>query len=284
MSEPQSKTSPPSSGDTSSNPPQGEPDIQVLHLECPRHGVFEAYGRTAGAGMPIAQACPRCCDERYHDDETRRREARRQHAEQQMRSRRMREIVAAAEIPARFRDDSLENFNATNAGQRLVHGVCCAYAKTWPEQLQKGGGLLMTGQPGTGKTHLACAIAHAVMANHMSTVKYGTVSSLSRGIRATYGARSEKSESEAMADLVRPDLLIIDEVGAQSGSSHEMQLLFEVIDSRYRELKPTILISNLNAKQLEEFIGQRAMDRFSECGPVLAFDWASHRSSQEGMA
>lgn len=255
-----------------------------MQLRCPKHGPFEAYGRAGAAGVPIAQTCPRCCDERYASDEASRREARRAQAEQQMRGRRMREIVAAADIPARFRDASLDDYAVVTASQRMVLGVCRAYADTWPEQLQKGGGLVLTGQPGTGKTHLSCAIAHAVMAQHMSPVKYGTVSSLSRSIRSTYGAKAEKTEAEAMADLVRPDLLIIDEVGAQSGTAHEMQLLFEVIDSRYRELRPTILISNLNTKQLEEFIGQRAMDRFSECGPVLAFDWSSHRGHREDAA
>lgn len=257
-----------------------EPAVELKRLRCSKHGTFDAYVHPSDAGNAIAQSCPRCCDERYQQDEAARKDAKRQQAEQQMRSRRMREIVAAADIPARFRAVSLSDFRAVMPGQRLALGTCRAYAQTWPEQLLKGGCLVLTGQPGTGKTHLATGIGQEVMAQHMSTVKYGTVSSFSRSIRSTYGARSERTEAEAMAELVRPDLLIMDEVGAQSGSSHEMQLMFEVIDSRYRELRPTILISNLNTEGLEDFIGQRAMDRFAECGPVLAFDWPSHRGQQ----
>ena len=54
-------------------------------------------------------------------------------------------------------------------------------------------------------------------------------------------------------------------------SCHEMR------DNVYQELKPTILISNLNTEELEAFLGQRVMDRYRECGSVLAFDWPSHR-------
>lgn len=53
--------------------------------------------------------------------------------------------------------------------------------------------------------------------------------------------------------------------------------MFEILNGRYQELRPTILISNLNTDALESLLGQRIMDRYRECGSVLAFDWQSHR-------
>jgi DNA replication protein DnaC len=111
----------------------------------------------------------------------------------------------------------------------------------------------------------------------MASVAFGTVASVCRTVRATYGGKSSRTESQAIADLLVPDLLIIDEIGASTGSDHELGLLFEIINKRYENLRPMILISNLNVQDLQRFLGQRAMDRFNECATVVAFDWESHR-------
>ena len=47
-----------------------------------------------------------------------------------------------------------------------------------------------------------------------------------------------------VAGFIRPDLLILDEVGVQFGSETEKMILFEIINGRYEQLKPTIVISN----------------------------------------
>lgn len=77
----------------------------------------------------------------------------------------------------------------------------------------------------------------------------------------------------------QPDLLIIDEVGVQFGSDAEKLILFEVINTRYESMKPTILISNLALNKLAGFIGERVIDRMKDGGGcTLAFTWDSYRS------
>jgi DNA replication protein DnaC len=107
-----------------------------------------------------------------------------------------------------------------------------------------------------------------------------TVLSAIRHIKDTYRRDSDRSESQAIDDLVAVDLLILDEVGAQVGSEHEKMLMFEVINERYQQLRSTVLISNLTREELSEFLGDRVMDRFRESGAVIAFDWKSHRGSK----
>ncbi|NHX33749.1 ATP-binding protein, partial [Escherichia coli] len=76
-----------------------------------------------------------------------------------------------------------------------------------------------------------------------------------------------------------PDLLIIDEVGVQFGSEAEKLILFEIINTRYERMKPTILISNQTREELGAFIGERVIDRMSDGGGcTLAFTWDSYRS------
>lgn len=224
---------------------------------------------------PIRTGCPTCSAERRAAED-----ARREREAQAERSRQVHALLSAAGIPARFADRTFAGYSAKEQGQKIALGVCRAYAEAWPEKRASGGSLVLSGGPGTGKTHLACAIANEVMHEHLASAAFGSVATMLRHIKDTYRKDAERSEQDAINDLLRPDLLVLDEVGVQVGSEHEKLLMFEVLNSRYQELRPTILISNLNAADLEDFLGQRVMDRYRECGSVLAFDWQSYRGRQ----
>lgn len=195
-----------------------------------------------------------------------------------MRTEKVKQLHSVAGIPRLFKDLVLGDYQVSNPGQRYAMAICRAFVDTWPEQCTKGGTLLLLGRCGTGKSHLACAIANTVIAQHMSTVCFGTVTDYSREVRSTFSSKRGTTEKEVMHLLRSVDLLIVDEVGAHRGTEHEMSMLFDIIDGRWRDEKATIVISNLNASALEEFIGERAMERLRDRGPVVAFDWESHRS------
>jgi len=257
-----------------SEKPQSEP-CETVDALCQVHGAYTATVLTFADCKPIASHCPKCVAKRRAEEA-----ARKEREEQQEREYRVRQLRAASGIPARFMERDFASYTAKEPGQRVALGVCKAFAEAWRDKLKAGASLVLTGGPGTGKTHLACAVASNVMQTHLATVAFGTVATLLRHIKDSYRKDSGRSEQDAIDDLVRPDLLIVDEVGVQVGSDHEKLLMFEVLNSRYQELRPTILISNLNAADLEAFLGQRVMDRYRECGSVLAFDWQSHRGQK----
>jgi DNA replication protein DnaC len=257
-------------------PPADAPAYVLTDCVCDRHGKYQAY-RPAGGAPLLGVDCPKCIDEA----EMQQGAQRRARAAQQMRSKKLREIQSVSGIPLRFASKSLDDYQAATEAKRLALTICRRYAESWPEQYRKGGSLVLTGLPGTGKTHLACAIANTIMPVHMATAAFGAVSTIIRSVRSTYGGKG--SETQALNDLLKPDLLVMDEIGAEGGSDHDTKLLFEIINKRYENLRPMILISNLNTDDLEHYLGHRAMDRFRECGVVVAFDWASHRGRQQGL-
>ena len=78
--------------------------------------------------------------------------------------------------------------------------------------------------------------------------------------------------------LIHLDLLILDEVGMQFGSDAERLLLFDVLNGRYEELKPTVLIGNLAVDALPDYLDIRLLDRLRENGGVVVpFTWSSER-------
>ena len=179
--------------------------------------------------------------------------------------------------PSRFLDATFDNFIATTPKQKASLKACKTFAEKFTTLSKQKGGLIMVGNVGTGKTHLAIAIGQALLAKDL-TVKYLTIGRLIRAVRDTWGSK-EQSEEDIYYNLSRNyELLIIDEIGVQNCSENEKSILFEVINARYEEQKPTILISNLDVTEIEHVVGQRVFDRISEGGGNrIVFDWDSYR-------
>ena len=86
------------------------------------------------------------------------------------------------------------------------------------------------------------------------------------------------TEGDVINELASFDLLVIDEVGAQAGTHYELSVLHEVLDRRYNLIRPTVVVSNLNAQSLGQYIGERALDRLRENKALLVgFTWESAR-------
>lgn len=105
---------------------------------------------------------------------------------------------------------------------------------------------------------------------------------LIRKIRSYWGSGGD-GESTFLAALQEIRLLILDEVGLQFGTDGEIQHLTEVIDRRYRETPPTLIVSNYPMNDLWKFLGERAVDRLKDNGgKLVVFDWESHRGQNAG--
>jgi len=246
-------------------------DGKPQHRTCERHGAYP-YRSMLLAGRTIELGCPACTAEARAKDEER---ERRMKAEADRV--RVEGLILRSGIPPRFRLKRFEDFEAADEGQQRALRVARAYASEWPEMLRRGTCLIFSGKAGTGKTHLACAIANAVLAAGHSAL-FTTVSDALRAIRRAYDKDAGISETEAIGAFARPDLLILDEIGADYGTDHSKTILFDLINRRYEHVKPTIILTNLDAESLREHCGDRIMDRLREGGgKLIPFTWESSR-------
>ncbi|MNH28587.1 DNA replication protein DnaC [compost metagenome] len=121
------------------------------------------------------------------------------------------------------------------------------------------------------------------MANSMHTAAYRTLGVILQSIRATFDGGSGQTEGSILDALVRPALLVLDEVGAskEAPSDFELSRLFSIINGRYERMLPTIVISNLDVRELPAAMGERSADRLREGGViVLPFNWESQRGKE----
>lgn len=239
--------------------------------QCPEHGDYESRRVTLmGRPMPWS-GCPEC--DRIEGEQ---RDRERVAAEKRESHMRFLSRVNAAAIPARFKDRSFASFVADSEGKRTALKAAESFASSFDERRKEGATMVFSGLPGTGKSHLAIAVCLAVM-EVGATAQYLNALDAIRLVRSTWARGSEQSETEVMRGLARVDLLVIDEVGAQYGSEGEQVILFDIINRRYQDLMPMILLTNQGKDGFRQYLGDRAFDRLREAGKWVAFDWESHR-------
>ena len=184
--------------------------------------------------------------------------------------------LAASGIPERFRSKGFADYQADIAEQVLARSVCQDYACALSAGQRPGETLLLLGGPGTGKTHLACAIL-ATLVRAGQRGWYVSLPSALRSLRDASASPSQGSETEAFAQLSEPDLLVLDDLIDAPEEDHG-GLLFEVLDMRYAQQRATILIGDLPVPRLEQTLGPRIIERLHEAGTQQVFlTWPSHR-------
>jgi len=242
---------------------------------CNKHGDYEVQEINLPFGIgEFVQACPECRKER-EQEEKRIQESHRQEG--------INNRLAISGIPKRYLDSTLANYKANNQGQKYALRV----ANSFLNELKTGSdsSLILYGLPGTGKTHLGCALAKEFLINsegRLPKIKYASAYRATAEIKSCFSRDSQKTEWDVIREYQNYDLVILDEVGIQFDSNAEKMIFFQIINGRYEDMKPTILISNLTKSELIEFIGDRCFDRLSGGGgAVIPFGWDSYRQEKK---
>lgn len=188
------------------------------------------------------------------------------------------ELIGNSGIPKRFLGKTLKSYQVKFEEQKPIVNSAVNFAKEFQQSSHSGRCLIFIGNAGTGKTHIGCAIGLHVIKNCGGTARFTSVSEINRLVRESKSFNSEYTETEIIDAFGNYDLLIVDEVGIQSGTDAESRALFDVFNARYQNVKPTIVISNLTKDQLTVALGERIVDRLKEGGgEILSFNWQSYR-------
>jgi DNA replication protein DnaC len=145
-------------------------------------------------------------------------------------------------------------------------GYCDAYR----QMLEKGQGIYIYGGFGVGKTHLTACVANELIKN-LVPVLFTSLFEISKAVKATFNKNSDETEQSVFEKFSKVDLLIFDDLGKEIFVKNEadtwlQNLLFDLINKRYNELKATIFTSNYSLKELVEKRGldEGTADRITE--------------------
>jgi DNA replication protein DnaC len=126
--------------------------------------------------------------------------------------------------------------------------------------LEPAGWLVLSGSSGSGKTHLAAAIANERISRG-EPVLFMVVPDLLDHLRASYDATSEEMGYDQLFEQVRnTPLLILDDIDAVAGTPWAREKLFQVVNHRYNTTLPTVFTSSQRPQQMEDRLATRLCD------------------------
>lgn len=160
-----------------------------------------------------------------------------------------------------YGDMTFETFDirryVSPAEQQNLHTVANAaysYAQT-PE-----GWLVLMGGYGSGKTHLAAAIAQYRQQAAGDEVLFLTVPDLLDYLRVTYNPGAQITFDQRFQAVRNVPLLVLDDLGTENATPWAKEKLFQVIDSRYIAQRPTVITTAKSVEKLDERIRSRLLD------------------------
>ena len=182
-------------------------------------------------------------------------------------------------IPKRFRGVGFDRQPIADMDPTLIREIR-SYVKDIKGNLDKGRGLWLFGDVGTGKTSLAMLVSKAALEAGRSVAIYSLPRLLS-DIKETYEDRSESSYMQLFERVVGVDLLHIDDLGAEKRTDWVLEQLYSIINERWQEQRSIIVTTNLfDVDELRQQIGPRTVSRLHEMCDLIPIMGRDRRMQQ----
>lgn len=196
-------------------------------------------------------------------------------------------LLADSGMKERFKRRTFDAFICNTPKQQESYNIAKRYANEFDINRSKGRGLYFEGTNGTGKTHLAAAIALQLISNEIPVI-CRTSDDLLSDLKKSYDSKEIK-EYEVLDAYKNVDLLIIDDLGKEQCTYWSISVLYSIINARYENMKPIIITTNYSADNLIRAMTPNGMDdtkiraivsRLLETSMVVTMAWEDIRRKQ----
>lgn len=220
-----------------------------------------------------------------YDAEQERKKREQELEEQRARKRaRIERLLGKSGIKKRFQQRTFDKFITDTPARKRCYRAARDYADNFAAIYPTGAGLYIEGSNGTGKTHLAAAIALQLIEQGIPVV-CKTSSDLLGDIKRAFD-NGEVSEYDVLRAYKDVDLLIIDDLGKEQCTDWSMSTLYSILNDRYEDMKPTIITTNYGDADLVRALTPKGYDdtkikaiisRLRETSTVLTMAWEDYR-------
>jgi DNA replication protein DnaC len=157
-------------------------------------------------------------------------------------------------------------FAADDGSNPKMSAAMQNYVQHFAEFREQGKGLLLFGNVGTGKTFLAACVANALIDKGVPCL-VTNFARIANTVQGLFEGRQEYYDS-----LNKFPLLVLDDLSAERKTEYMQEIVFNVIDARYRAKLPLIITTNLTREELmnpADITYQRIFSRlFEMCTPI----------------
>jgi len=154
------------------------------------------------------------------------------------------------------------------------------YADHLEQNVNGGRSLLFFGRPGTGKDHLAIALARAVILRMGLSATWVSMCEMKADIRNSI----HRGQTEVPDRLLRCGFLVLSDPVALGGhlTDFQAEVLHRIVDYRWRTNSPTVVTCNCRSLgECAELMGSQVVDRLVGDGEALEFSWTSFRGQYQ---
>jgi DNA replication protein DnaC len=195
--------------------------------------------------------------------------------------------LGALDVPDRYIHATLANFETHGSGadmsvQAKAKRAAYRWLDLYPTRRVHGTEfphvVLFRGKPGTGKDHVAWALAKIVAVHEGGSVLVREWAKIMRDVNRAFrrderGRSEGEGEDERIARYLLPDLLIVRELSRHAFYGQATQRLMDIVGEREQWYKATIITTNAEAGQLGEVLGEAMQDRMT----MIEFGERSYR-------
>lgn len=150
--------------------------------------------------------------------------------------------------------------------------------------------LVLHGEYGTGKSHMAAAVIRFFIEEGWRECYFRVWTRYINRLQATMDRKRQsedefghETQADILAELTRGGVVAIDDIDKQPASEWTRSKLFDVLNTRYNKMSPTILTFNtsLTDRTIEDFIGRAVLDRIMQHAyDIVPFDGPSYRMTE----
>lgn len=211
--------------------------------------------------------------------------------------RRIAKLLADSGMGGRFQTRTFERFSVNDENRR-AYNAAKRYADNFPLMLpqkdeagcmippqKERNGLFISGTKGTGKTHLAAAIANQLIQDGMPVICMTMIDLLAK-IKETFDGGKGSTEADILRIYKDVPLLIMDDIGTEPPTEWGLSKIYTIINARYEGYMPTIITTNYSGDELirrmtpatdDGYTAAKTIDRLREMCAGIEMTWESWR-------